>query len=447
MSGNSHAVSTDFEAVGFTLQERTTLFAEIEQVCLLLGASELSIAVSSAQLKMTEAISPLERIRVLESVTALLTAAVPRYLQRPLSHLVQEEVVISLAKSQGGRDTMRRLARSPALTSVYEQNGLQRASLREAVNRAHPQEVPLQFIVQFLEDIARSASRLQPIALLCNAHEELDCLTRVVRACRDLRQVPPLGAIPFLPMRGWDALRGALLALRGGVELQPLLQACEIYCSGFQSDFSESPLFLESGQYPWRLYEVWAFLRTAKGLVELGWKPQGAPFLRLSVCGLRLELAHGQESVVHFRRDPGETVALWYQPYFRSANQARGRAGYYSQTHAMQPDFGLESEGRWLLFDAKCKPYTEPRAEQDDINKMHTYRDAIMKEGQSVVEGAWCLFPGGSDGKVNIHAYPSSTLEQPFGRAGIGAIKLRPGERAQRLEPLLTHWLSGKKSG
>ena len=165
-----------------------------------------------------------------------------------------------------------------------------------------------------------------------------------------------------------------------------------------------------------------------------------------------------------------ERLELFYQPLFLSANRdavpAAGAApmsgeerasegGFASLTHTMQPDIGLCREGRWLLLDPKFRTYTEPGAEQADVDKMHTYRDAIVRRSSRhrAVTAAWCLFPGEAAEEIAlqtaIRAYPVATAERPFGAAGIGALRLRPGDpgSAAGLEQWLKTETMGKETG
>ena len=107
--------------------------------------------------------------------------------------------------------------------------------------------------------------------------------------------------------------------------------------------------------------------------------------------------------------------------------------------------------GRLLLLDPKYRSYSEVGAEQEDVDKMHAYRDAIVRTdestGQAVpaVDAAWCLFPGVPPSSYSrpepLRAYPASTQTQPFGTAGVGAVQVRPAAENTELTALLRYWL------
>lgn len=211
----------------------------------------------------------------------------------------------------------------------------------------------------------------------------------------------------------------------------------------------------------WLLYEVWCYFQMVAALREAGWQPVGGDAVLLSDSRLSVALTKGQASRLLFRRPGSPPLALYYNRAFASANV--GSREIASRTHTMIPDICLEHGDRLFLLDAKFRTYAQPRAEQtdlnkiivtdkksvhkspallDDLNKMHAYRDAIVKDGERVVEQAWCLFPGQAEGEEKIIAFPTSTTDQPFGIAGVGAMKLRPGQADQPLVKLIVEWMA-----
>lgn len=112
-----------------------------------------------------------------------------------------------------------------------------------------------------------------------------------------------------------------------------------------------------------------------------------------------------------------------------------------------RPDIAISFAGRWLLLDAKNKGengfYGEEgengiigKFKDEDINKMHTYRDALIE-----VVGSFILYPGNKPA-----FYPAQTDDAFF--TGVGALPLRPGvdgvadeDDRDRLEALLRDFL------
>lgn len=101
-----------------------------------------------------------------------------------------------------------------------------------------------------------------------------------------------------------------------------------------------------------------------------------------------------------------------------------------SYSHTLYPDFSLHYQGSILIFDAKYKGeregfYGETGSgmieswKQEDIIKMHAYRDAIAH-----TVGAFILYPG-----KNPIFYPTFNFKRCY--QGVGAIALHPGLDAQ----------------
>ena len=117
-----------------------------------------------------------------------------------------------------------------------------------------------------------------------------------------------------------------------------------------------------------------------------------------------------------------------YQPddFFPS----RGMSGE-SYSHGLSPDIMISKGNRLLIFDAKYKGkgrnggfYGEDEQgtvylwKEEDIDKMHTYREAIRN-----VTGAFILYPG-----ENPVIFPAHGSEKLF--EGVGALPLQPADHA-----------------
>jgi hypothetical protein len=222
----------------------------------------------------------------------------------------------------------------------------------------------------------------------------------------------------------------------------------------------ETPFLRLPAREEWRLYEIWCFFQTASALRSLGFRARQGDAVMLSYDRLTIRLEKGRESRLLFSAPATrETVTLFYNRAYPGAKAAS--SGIHSRTHAMIPDITLEWRERLLLLDPKFRSYWESGTEQedihkiqvtdnaaplqakalsDDVGKMHAYRDALVKDEQPVVEQAWCLFPGIAEGGTQIIAYPTSTPDEPFGSAGIGAIRLRPGQSDEALRKLIAAW-------
>lgn len=132
--------------------------------------------------------------------------------------------------------------------------------------------------------------------------------------------------------------------------------------------------------------------------------------------------------VIHYENG----VDLYFNQEYSGSNgihNLENHTGTYtfkgSYSHTMRPDIVLEKNGNRLVFDAKYKGKRSGFYGEDDdgevkswkpedINKMHTYREAI-----SNVVGSFILYPGSRT--VVYKKQDRSNIYE-----GVGAISLRP---------------------
>ena len=147
------------------------------------------------------------------------------------------------------------------------------------------------------------------------------------------------------------------------------------------------------------LYELWCFVQVVHTLQDLLGEPgRERGLFQVRRWGFEFSLGRGAESEVHFTT-PTADVTVAYNRQFTAFTGLR----YF-------PDISLSVRGRGLIvLDAKYRRTMEDRSyKQDDIDKMHTYRDALG------AASAFILYPG----------------EQfaCWGDAAVGAIPLLPNE-------------------
>lgn len=112
---------------------------------------------------------------------------------------------------------------------------------------------------------------------------------------------------------------------------------------------------------------------------------------------------------------------VYYNKTF--VGQRTGREGSYSQSY--RPDISLHWRNHWYHFDAKFKYAVSSDEDgcsrfvkKEDIDKMHTYKDAIIG-----TRSAWVLFPSEVEGSYEYYVDPQDQSR----RSGIGAIGVLPG--------------------
>lgn len=457
----------DPTAVRLSPQERTVLCGDILRFSLLLGREaqtgndESVAAVTDPQADS----SPWERLFLLVDLWPRLEASLRSIAASPNSATVSMPHSLPIQTVRGAPATLARLARHPADHRAWIQTTRQErpetpARLRESRPTHSVQTVPNRIATGFLEALTQEIQAWRRLALFCEEPTAITASAELSQRVRHWRRqspfcecAAPAKSGPPLPLES---------LLRSAPAYHSLYTAILQYRSGLQVDWSESAVLRFPILEAWRLYEIWCFLRVGAALRDLGWQPFETDCLQIVQTGMRLRLAHGKASRIRFRaagqppasRSADAGLELLYQPLFASAHRTSMLSGaaYRSLSHVMQPDIALIRDGRLLLLDPKYRPYGEVGEEQEDVDKMHTYRDAIVRTdpitGQAVpaVDAAWCLFPGvpispASARQEPLRTYPAPTLDKPFGAAGVGAVQVRPAAANTELTDLLRHWL------
>jgi len=133
-------------------------------------------------------------------------------------------------------------------------------------------------------------------------------------------------------------------------------------------------------------------------------------------------------------------VSLWFNKSYRQSSGHQPRDSFAapeeskeSYSHTFRPDIVIERNGMLLIFDAKFKGkrdgfYGEDACgtvtswKDEDIDKMHCYREAIKG-----VIGAYILYPG--EKSVLYAAHNAVSLYQ-----GVGAMPLKPETGARPVQ-------------
>lgn len=213
-----------------------------------------------------------------------------------------------------------------------------------------------------------------------------------------------------------------------------------------------------------QIYEYWCFFILRKALQGLCTEVGGGNFISLSKDGLRVELAKGRRSECRFEFSAPNgkkiLVSLFYNRRFSRSKKPRNDwSGSY--TASFDPDFSIIaspasdlSVKHWLHFDAKYRLERKEAAglfdseeeavsgpdevsgpeepsvgdyeaellrvnKQDDLYKMHTYRDGILS-----TRGAYVLFPGDSVGGQTSEPNPNLFVRHPTALGGKSAHKV-----------------------
>lgn len=222
--------------------------------------------------------------------------------------------------------------------------------------------------------------------------------------------------------------------------------------------------FLQQSRDVAKLYEMWVFIQAVRAVASFA-DPvpsrSADSLLRVDSSGLVVNLQRGTQSAVRFALRQAR-ISVTYDRTFSGSNaDPRPSARPASYSLALRPDVSIEmvtSGGRRRGFvDAKYRVDRLPRVFEDpasvvdededaepgtfnvdDLNKMHTYRDAI---------GGSCFAVAAYPGHAT-RLFPR--LRDEFARSGgVGAVALRPdpdhpasgfaGILRQVVEDALTH--------
>ncbi|WP_167594349.1 DUF2357 domain-containing protein [Corallococcus coralloides] len=236
-----------------------------------------------------------------------------------------------------------------------------------------------------------------------------------------LHQLPVLSTV--LPKRlGYKAIFGHFSKLRMASTCLPLSAA-------------EITQLLEVKDIT-LMYELWTYFT----LVEQIRRRLGPPIEARSVQSEPLESNARRGLLVRW---PNGVEASFNTTYSRSSKN--GRRSY---SLMLRPDISLwlpdDTEPRLHLFDAKFRlKWKAPKKDDDierassfqneDLHKMHTYRDAIAQ-----VRTAWSLYPGD---EFICYRADGVLIELPHelgpDAEGIGAIPMRPGDTEELLSMVL----------
>jgi len=183
-----------------------------------------------------------------------------------------------------------------------------------------------------------------------------------------------------------------------------------------------------------QLYEYWCYLELVNSLARVtNTSINYDDLFQRSSDGWSVHLKKGASSIKTFSvLINGEEVKVTMM-YNRTFTRRTDHDGFYSYSFPFNPDFSLcvddGDETYLILFDAKYRSDREMAQtyegnsddesqpyKKDDIYKMHTYKDAILR-----TKGAYIIYPG--NGK-------SGFFEIEVGKVipSVGAISLTPGD-------------------
>lgn len=184
----------------------------------------------------------------------------------------------------------------------------------------------------------------------------------------------------------------------------------------------------------WLLYEYWVYLQLVERLRAKYSRVLSASSSLVKELGAQVYLVKGIESKIVLQDAAGQRVACYYSRAFNEL-----------PTTNQKPDITIEKleSGEMIVIDAKYRlarspeyleRYGLPGPDEEDINVLHRYRDAIiaLPGSQRRVVGGLIAFPGANDDEFRRHHFFKSLKV-----VAIGAAPLLPGRTSALDEALV----------
>ncbi|OHX11545.1 hypothetical protein BI347_17955 [Chromobacterium sphagni] len=194
----------------------------------------------------------------------------------------------------------------------------------------------------------------------------------------------------------------------------------------------------------WYLYQIWCCIQLIRSINAACGKPEDECIERVFFVGdWNSGIRTGKKPIVSWSvaADYGPIeVELFYNKEFNGSAAGSGAwDGSYSLSYYPDISVAITSEhGKsWLHFDAKYRVDRKAfaasgrtdRVKSDDIEKMHTYRDALLG-----TRGSYVLYPS-IDAEVKIFVrHADKKYWESNSLPSIGAFPLHPGDGEWRVE-------------
>jgi hypothetical protein len=196
---------------------------------------------------------------------------------------------------------------------------------------------------------------------------------------------------------------------------------CHLLLAGLEL---EGHLLQMGSKDVWTLYEYWTFLAVVSVINRYA-RLESTSLIKVKMHGATLQLLKGRESRVRFRRPDGSVIEVSYNKITDPIYTTPQQPDAVIEIRATDLRIILDAKYR-LQFDVDyVRTYGGPGPAEDDINKMHRYRDAVLFQlGTEVRKAseAIALFPlPPSEPYAGVHRFHRS-----LDLVGIGGIPCYP---------------------
>lgn len=383
-------------------------------------------------LKETQNQSLTEFFAILQQVFQQLAGAIERIQDAPHHRLYQEQRVMDAAKvKKAGKENIAFLARNPRyLIEDARYGSIQAGEARYRPTKLMETKRKLDYDTgenRFLRwMLERISGKLKQVSVLLAGNErKLDPML-VAKIANMQMHIRRLLQLDYL--REVGAMRHISVSLV--LQMAPgYRDAYRTYLVLMKGLSIQSDLFQLSMKDFAQLYEYWCFLKI-HGLLARKYKLVKQDVIHLNRKGLFVTLDRSQQaSIVYENPQNGEHFTLYYNAL---PSEDRKAAPTLSQCPdnvlTLRKHDGNQKQRVYkYVFDAKYRlnPAFEgtyyhekydglPGPEEDDINTMHRYRDAIVYQAEKSSEyersmfGAYVLFPNGDEERYRQHRFYKS---------------------------------------
>ncbi|MBP2117206.1 restriction endonuclease-like protein [Cohnella lubricantis] len=397
-------------------------------------------------LRETHSQSLTEYWTILKHVFQQLADTVERIDRAPHYRLHSEKKAMDAAKvKRAGKENVPYLSKNPHLLQRDEENGIlaiqgvkyRPTMLLETKRKLDYDTAENRFLRWMLERIDRKLTEIREKLLERGRDRVTDpeLVEQIVRMKSRLRR--------FLQL---DFLRevGDLRHISVSLVLQMApgyRDVYRIYLMLMKGLSIQSDLFHLSMKDLAQLYEYWCFLKIHE-LLASKYRLVSQDIIRVNRTGLFVTLDKSQRARVEYENSRnGERFTLFYNALHKEDRAAPTLAQLPDNVLTLyKQDANQKPQVYKYVFDAKYrlnpayegtyyhKQYQGPGPEEDDINTMHRYRDAIVYQESETSEyersmfGAYVLFPYADEERFKEHRFYRS-----IGLINIGAFPFLPG--------------------
>lgn len=377
-------------------------------------------------LKETRSQSLTEFFAILQHVFRQLVQTVERMQSAPHHRLRMDNRLVESARvKKAGRENVAFLAKRPHLLAANEKQDLLRIDGRGytpthvlETKRVVDYDTPENRFVRWV--LVRVQMKLRSLKLQLGKKERSPDPQLLNKIARMQAEVQRLLKLDFLQVGDMRQMTISLV-----LQMAPgYRDVYKCYLMLMKGLSIQSDLFRLSMKDLAQLYEYWCFLKIHE-LLSRKYELVKQDVIKLNRGGLFVRLERGNASRMVYRHPHnGEEFILYYNAL---------PSGDGSRTIGQQPDNVLTLKKRdsaveyKYIFDAKYRinpayegtPYREryktPGPQEDDINTMHRYRDAIVvssgadgKEFERSMFGAYVLFPYPDEEQYREHHFYKS---------------------------------------